>query len=89
MRALVVDVGSTSLRTAIVEPSGAVTHVQQRALSVNSPNPGEVELNANEIATTALELAAATISAGGPCQVVGIANQRATTVVFDVRTGAP
>jgi glycerol kinase len=80
VRALSIDVGSSSLRTAIVDESGVVTHVHQRALSVNSPHPGEVELDATEVATIALELARATLAESGGCDAVGITNQRATTV---------
>jgi glycerol kinase len=86
VKALAIDVGSSSLRTALVDESGLVTHVHQRALTVHSPNPGEVELDATEIAAVALELARATLRDGGPCESVGITNQRATTVVFDATT---
>jgi glycerol kinase len=89
VRALAIDVGSSSLRTALVDESGLVTHVHQRPLSVRSPNPGEVELNATEIATVALDLARATLRDGGACDAVGVTNQRATTVVFDPTTSTP
>ena len=51
VRALSIDVGSSSLRTAIVDEGGVVTHAHQRSLRVSSPHPGEVELDATEIAT--------------------------------------
>jgi len=89
VRALAIDVGSSSLRTALVDESGLVTHVHQSPLSVRSPNPGEVELDATEIATVALDLARATLRDGGACDAVGITNQRATTVVFDPVTSTP
>jgi glycerol kinase len=89
VRALAIDVGSSSLRTAIVDEAGLVTHVRQRPLSVRSPSPGEVELDATEIATVALDLARATLRDGGACDAVGITNQRATTVVFDPTTSTP
>jgi glycerol kinase len=89
VRALALDVGSSSVRTAVVDEAGAVTHVHQRPLIVRSPAPGEVELDALEIANVALELAAATLRDAGPCEVVGITNQRATTIVFDPLTGEP
>jgi glycerol kinase len=82
-------VGSSSLRTALVDELGLVTHVHQRQLSVRSPRPGEVELDATEIATVALELARATLRDGGGCDAVGVTNQRATTVVFDSVTSTP
>jgi glycerol kinase len=89
VRALALDVGSSSVRTAVVDETGAVSHVHQHALSVRSPSPGEVELDPIEIAHVALELAEATLREAGPYDVVGITNQRATTIVFDPRTGEP
>lgn len=89
MRALGIDVGSSSLRTALVDERGEVSHVHQRPLRVSNPQPGEVELDPSEIASTALELAKMTLGDGGGCDVVGITNQRATTVVFDPRTNTP
>lgn len=88
-KALAVDVGTTSLRTALVDTRGELTHVQQQSLSVATPNPGEVELDALEIAALTLELARRTIEDGGGCDVVGVTNQRATTIVFDPSTGEP
>jgi glycerol kinase len=89
VRALSIDVGSSSLRTAIVDESGVVSHVHQRPLTVSAPSPGEVELDATEIATVALELARATLAESGGCDAVGITNQRATTVVFDPASSLP
>ncbi len=89
VRALSIDVGSSSLRTAIVDERGVVTHGHQRALRVNSPHPGEVELDASEIASIALELSRATLAQSGGCDAVGITNQRATTVVFDPASSRP
>jgi glycerol kinase len=89
VRALALDVGSSSLRTAIVDESGVVSHVHQRSLTVATPHPGEVELDANDIAMVALELARATLTESGGCDAVGITNQRATTVVFDPTSSLP
>ena len=89
VRALAIDVGTTSIRTAIVDEQGNVSHIQQQKLTVTSPQPGEVELDANEIKRLVLELSAKTLSEGGACDVVGITNQRATTIVFDAATGEP
>ncbi len=89
VRALSIDVGSSSLRTAMVDESGIVSHVHQRPLTVSTPHPGEVELDATEIAAVALELAQATLADSGGCDAVGITNQRATTVVFDPTSSLP
>jgi glycerol kinase len=61
--------------------------VHQRHLSVRTPNPGEVELDPDEIIALVFELAERTLVDGGGADVVGITNQRATTVVFDPATG--
>ena len=89
MRALAIDVGTTSIRTAIVDTDGNVTHARRRRLSLTTPNPGEVELDGVEIARLALELATSTLNEAGGADVVGITNQRATTIVFDPVTGVP
>ena len=87
--ALAIDIGTTSIRTALVDSSGQLSHIHQQRLSVRTPHPGEVELDALEIGHFVLALARRTLVEGGSCDVVGIANQRATTVVFDPVTGVP
>jgi len=46
VRALAIDVGSTSVRTAIVNDAGLVSSEHQAPLTVSTPNPGEIELDA-------------------------------------------
>ncbi len=89
MRALAIDVGSSSVRTALVSETGVVTHVHQRRLTISTPQPGEVELDSVEIGRAVLELAERTLADGGACDAVGITNQRATTLVFDPLTSTP
>ena len=88
-RSLAIDVGSSSVRTGLVDTRGRVTHGRQRALDVARAQPGEVELDAEQIAHHVEELAHETLSAGGAVDAIGITNQRATTVVFDAATGQP
>jgi glycerol kinase len=89
VKALAIDVGTTSIRTAIVAMTGAVSHEHRERLTLRTPNPGEVELDAVEIARLALALATRTLHDAGGADVVGITNQRATTIVFDPVTGTP
>jgi glycerol kinase len=89
VRALAIDVGTTSVRTALVDEAGRVSHAHRRGLTVTTPQPGEVELDANEIGRLVLELARRTLDDGGGCDAVGVTNQRATTILFDAETGAP
>lgn len=89
MRALAIDVGSSSVRAALVDESGRLSHVRRAALSVRTPSPGEVELDGAEIASAALAVARETLAAGGGCDAVGVTTQRATTILFDATSGEP
>ena len=86
---LVVDVGTSGLRAAIVRPDATVEHVHHQPLLPSSPAPGLVEFDATLMAKAALECARAALAAGGPVGAVGITNQRASTIVWDRATGEP
>ncbi len=89
MSVLVIDVGTSGVRAAVVRPDGTVTHAHHRPVLPTSPAPGFVEFDAAAMADTALEVANQALAGGGPVQGVGIANQRASTVVWDRATGQP
>jgi glycerol kinase len=89
MSILVIDVGTSGLRAAIVRPDASLAHVLHRSLPPSSPFPGLVEFEPAELAAAALDVARAVLAAGGPVAAVGIANQRASTVVWDRDTGEP
>jgi glycerol kinase len=89
MTILSVDVGTSSLRAAIVQPDATVTHVHQQRLPPDTPFPGLVEFDATVLAAAVLEAARATLADGGPVDAVGITNQRASTVLWDRATGVP
>jgi glycerol kinase len=86
---LVVDVGTSGVRGAVVRPDATVTAVHHREALPSTPAPGLVEFDAAAMATAALEVAAAALAEGGPVAAVGIANQRASAVAWDRRTGDP
>jgi glycerol kinase len=86
---LVVDVGTSSVRTAVVRPDGRLDAVVRRPMPPSSPAPGLVELDAAALAGAVLEAAQASLAEAGPVEAVGVANQRATTVVWDRRSGQP
>lgn len=86
---LVIDVGTSGVRSAIVRPDATVDHIHHTRVLPDTPAPGLVEMDAKRIAGAVLELATAALSEGGPVAGVGIANQRATTVVWDRTTGEP
>jgi glycerol kinase len=89
MTVLVVDVGTSGLRAAIVAPDLSVDHVTYRPFPPDTPFPGLVEVDAVRLGQLAIEVASTTLAAGGPVEAVGITNQRATSVVWDRATGEP
>jgi glycerol kinase len=89
MSILVVDVGTSGVRSAVVRDDAAVDAVQRRAVLPSSPAPGLVEFDPSVMARAALDVARAALAAGGPVDAVGVTNQRASTVVWDRVTGEP
>ncbi|QGG95595.1 FGGY family carbohydrate kinase [Actinomarinicola tropica] len=89
MSVLVIDVGTSGVRAAVVAPSGAVTVERRRSLLPDTPFPGLVEFDAAEMADVSIDLARGVLAEAGPVEAVGIANQRASTVVWDPATGRP
>ncbi len=89
MSILVVDVGTSGVRTSVVRPDATIVGEHYRELLPSTPLPGFVELDATALASVVLELAAISLQDAGPVEAVGIANQRATTVVWDRKTGEP
>mgnify|MGYP001599433539 CR=1 FL=1 len=89
MSILVIDVGTSGLRAAVVRPDATVAAERHVPLLPDTPAPGLVEFDAVRMASTALEVAATVLTEAGPVEAVGIANQRASTIVWDRATGAP
>ena len=89
MSILVVDVGTSGVRGAIVEADGSVHHVHHVQVLPDTPFPGLVEFDASAMAGAVLDVAGRSLADGGPVEAVGIANQRASTVVWDRSTGQP
>lgn len=89
MSVLVIDVGTSGLRASIVRPDARVDHAIYQALPPTSPFPGLVEFDARALAKAVIDLATVTLQRGGPVAAVGVATQRASTIVWDRRTGEP
>ena len=89
MSILVIDVGTSGVRSAVVRPDGAVEHVHHVPVLPDTPFPGLVEFDAVAMAAAVVEVATRALEDGGPVEVVGIANQRASTIVWDRTTGLP
>ncbi len=88
---LVIDVGTTGLRAALVHPDATVGAVEYRPFAPDTPFPGLVEFDAERMAELVLDAARSALRAAGDPTVtgVGITNQRASTIVWERATGRP
>lgn len=89
MKLLVVDVGTSGVRAAVVTPEDGVVHAHHQEVLPSSPAPGLVEFDAAVMAEAVLAVATQAATEAGTIDAVGIANQRASTVVWDRATGEP
>jgi glycerol kinase len=90
MSLLVVDVGTSGVRAAVVGEGAAVGPVAYREVLPSSPAPNFVEFDAKGMARAVLEVAREALAASPDhVEAVGIANQRASTIVWDRVTGEP
>ena len=89
MTILVIDVGTSSVRASVVKDDATVGAVHQEAALPATPAPGLVEIDAAHIADVALTCARRALADAGGVEAVGIANQRASTIVWDRATGEP
>lgn len=89
MSILVVDIGTSGVRSAIVRPDATIAVEHRQEVLPETPAPGLVEFDATRMAAAALSTAKAALAEGGPVVAVGIANQRASTIVWDRSTGEP
>ncbi len=85
---LALDQGTTSSRAIVFDSEGAIVASAQRELRQIYPQPGWVEHDPREIATSQIEVAAEA-SRGFKIAAIGITNQRETTILWDRATGAP
>jgi glycerol kinase len=86
---LVIDVGTSGLRAAVVDGSGAVHALEYRPFPPSTPLPGLVEFDGAAMAHAVLDVATKSLAAAGPVAAVGISNQRASTLVWERSTGVP
>lgn len=89
MSILVIDLGTSSVRAAVVHDDATVTHEHRLATLPDSPVAGLVEFDAAAYADAALDCARAALGDHGPVDGVGVTNQRGSTVVWDRATGEP
>ena len=90
MSILVIDVGTTGIRSAVMSDDGGLHALRYRQVPPSSPFPGLVEFDAGELAAVAIGLANETlVEHGGGVAGLGITTQRASTVVWRRSTGEP
>lgn len=94
MSILVIDIGSSSLRAALVDDTGAVHAMHRRPIKTASPAPGFVQLDPLALASDVRDCVLEVLAEGAraetdPPVAIGITTQRATAVVWDRHTGEP
>ena len=86
---MVLDVGTSGLRAAVVSEDAEIIDVSYAASPPSSPSPGLTEIDPVQLASTALQVAREVLGRSGPVSCVGITNQRASTILWDRRSGEP
>ncbi len=98
MGVLVIDIGTSSIRAALVRPDGGspqggLSFEHRTPLPPASPAPGLAEFDPIAMFDAVLKLATAAaddaVEAGQQIDGVGIATQRSSAVVWDSATGEP
>ncbi|HEX2123878.1 MAG TPA: glycerol kinase GlpK [Thermoanaerobaculia bacterium] len=84
---LALDQGTTSSRAILFDAGGATRAIAQREFRQFYPQPGWVEHDANEIWETQRAVMAEVMTPD--VAVIGITNQRETTVLWDRTSGRP
>lgn len=88
-RILVIDIGTTGTRAAIVQADATVAHVEYRRTPPLTPFAGLVEFDPTELVNTVHDLCERVLARVDGVDAVGITNQRGSTVVWDRATGEP
>src|SRR5262245_55445394 len=88
---LAIDEGTTGVRALVVDGRSDVVASAYEELTVSYPQPGWVELDGEAIWQATLRVCKRALQDArltpGDLKAIGIANQRATTVVWDRATG--
>ena len=88
---LALDQGTTSSRAIIFDSKGQIKASAQREICIQTPQPGWVEQDAQELWNTQIGVAQQAMAAAGllaqDIAAIGITNQRETTIVWNKETG--
>lgn len=88
MNICVIDVGTSSIRSAVTDGHRVICFRQERT-PPDMPEPGLVEFDANEMTAVILQSATEVIDEVGSVDAVAVTNQRGTAMVWDRKTGEP
>lgn len=87
---LVIDVGTTGLRAAVVGDDARILQIDHRPFPPTTPFPGLVEFDAAAMSDIVIDAARSVLASSGQAvDAVGVTNQRASTIVWDRGTGVP
>lgn len=88
---LVVDIGTSGLRAALVDVTGRLVDFDYVTAPPSSPSPGLVEFDPIAMFDAVVVAASRVVSRNASTKVtsIGITNQRASVVAWDARTGRP
>ena len=89
MSVLVIDVGTTGLRAAVVRDDTSLVGYTYETLPPTSPFAGLVEFDGVAMREAVIRVATAALRHAGAVRAVGITSQRASTIAWDGRTGEP
>lgn len=87
MTILVVDAGTSGVRAVAIRADGSVQAERHVEVLPSSPHAGLVEIDAMALADAAVEVVRGVHAEVGAVDAVGIANQRASTVLWQASTG--
>lgn len=88
MKTLVLDIGTTGVRAAIIQQDGSLSDLHYEKLPPHSPAPGLVEFDAAKMYETVHRVACKAVEHHA-VTALGISCQRASTVVWRASTGEP
>ncbi len=88
-KVLVVDVGTSGVRASVVGAAAQLHEVVYEEVLPSSPAQGFVEFDPARMKEAVLSVATAALARAGAVDAVGIANQRASTLLWDRFTSAP
>lgn len=86
---LVLDIGTSGVRVAIVNERAEIVVERSEEFLPDTPFDGIVEYDAAAYNAATIELARSVLADCGPVDAIGIANQRASAIVWDRATGEP